>query len=385
MRDHSQHANASPHLHRLDRRRPRPPGRGPRGALRERGASAEIVDGLQVGGPVARAIVGGASSLETTAGNLAFEAGYLLGTKTAPMRRAGSVVIEKIMRKRFERYLREHPADVIVSTYPITTELLGRMRQSGALRTPTVSAITDLAALNYWAHPGIDLHLITHPESKAEVREIAGPATRIEAVHGLTDPRFRVAARARRRTRGARPTVARGRRRRVRRRLGRRRPARGDRRGAALRRRHGDRAGGHATSARTRRMTEAYAGDERVQVWGFTDKMVTLLAAADVLIHSTAGLTVLEALMCDCRVISYGWARGHVRVNNRAYEELGLVAVARNRPQLAKALVEAILSPRLGPQIPELPAAADLILGLARRRRRSGRRRLRRRAARCRR
>ena len=33
-----------------------------------------------------------------------------------------------------------------------------------------------------------------------------------------------------------------------------------------------------------------YGDDERVQAWGFSDRMVTLLAAADVVIHSTAGL-----------------------------------------------------------------------------------------------
>ena len=142
-------------------------------SLRERGATAEVVDGLQVGGPVARAVVGGASSLEHLPGNLAFEAGYVLGTRLAPMRRAGSRVIEQIMGRRFERFLADHPADVIVSTYPLTTELLGRMRKAGTLATPVVSAITDLAALHYWAHPGVDLHLITHPESAAEVREIA--------------------------------------------------------------------------------------------------------------------------------------------------------------------------------------------------------------------
>ena len=54
---------------------------------------------------------------------------------------------------------------------------------------------------------------------------------------------------------------------------------------------------GHNERVRAR-MQAAYADDGRVQVWGFTDRMVTLLAAADVLIHSTAGLTVLEALMC---------------------------------------------------------------------------------------
>ena len=336
------------------------------GSLRERGATADVVDGLDVGGPVARAIIGGASSLETTAGNLAFDAGYLLGTRFAPMRRAGSAFIERVMGRRFDAYLREHPADVIVSTYPITTELLGRMRMSGALGTPVVSAITDLAALNYWAHPGIDLHLITHPESKAEVLRIAGPRARVEAVHGLTDLRFtappeRLAARAELElpARGSLVVVSGG------------GWGVGDLPTAIDTALH---YGGHRVVVLTghneglrERLQSAYAGDDRVQVWGFTDRMVTLLAAADVLIHSTAGLTVLEALMCDCRVISFGWPRGHVRVNNRVYEELGLVAVARKRRELAQALVAALAAPRSGNQIPDLPAAADLVLGLAER------------------
>ena len=122
---------------------------------------------------------------------------------------------------------------------------------------------------------------------------------------------------------------------------------------------------GHNESVRAR-MEAAYGADERVQVWGFTDRMVLLLSAADVLIHATAGLTVLEALMCDCRVISYGWPRGHIRANDRAYKRLDMVAVATNRPQLAHALVHALAAPPLEPQLPaDLPAAADLVLELA--------------------
>jgi glycosyltransferase involved in cell wall biosynthesis len=93
--------------------------------------------------------------------------------------------------------------------------------------------------------------------------------------------------------------------------------------------------------------------------------MVTLLAAADVLVHSTAGLTVLEALMCGARVISYGWARGHIRINNRAYERLGMVAVARDRAALGAALRAALAAPPLGPQVPDLPLAAGRVLELA--------------------
>src|SRR3954454_3683398 len=59
-------------------------------ALREQGARVDVIDGLEVAGPLARAIVGGASNLDTRAGNLAFEAGYFVSTRYAPMRRACS-------------------------------------------------------------------------------------------------------------------------------------------------------------------------------------------------------------------------------------------------------------------------------------------------------
>src|SRR5207237_1219851 len=68
-------------------------------------------------------------------------------------------------------------ADYVVSTYPGTSEIFGRLRLAGRLKIPVASAITDLAALRYWSHPGVDLHLVTHPESVAEVRSIAGPRT----------------------------------------------------------------------------------------------------------------------------------------------------------------------------------------------------------------
>jgi len=41
--------------------------------------------------------------------------------------------------------------------------------------------------------------------------------------------------------------------------------------------------------------------EARVVVLGFSKRMPELLAAADVLVHSTAGLTVLEALMRGCQ------------------------------------------------------------------------------------
>ena len=51
------------------------------------------------------------------------------------------------------------------------------------------------------------------------------------------------------------------------------------------------------------------------------------LAAADALVHSTGGLTVLEAYMRGCPTISYGWGRGHIRVNNAAFRRFGIAEV----------------------------------------------------------
>jgi len=81
-------------------------------------------------------------------------------------------------------------ADVVVSTYPGSTEVLGRLRRRGRLAVPAVAAITDLAPLRFWAHPGIDLQLVTQVESIPEVRAIAAPGAEVVRVGGLNDPRF---------------------------------------------------------------------------------------------------------------------------------------------------------------------------------------------------
>jgi UDP-N-acetylglucosamine:LPS N-acetylglucosamine transferase len=106
-----------------------------------------------------------------------------------------------------------------------------------------------------------------------------------------------------------------------------------------------------------------FAGAPRVRVLGFIDRMPELLAAADVLIHSTAGLTVMEALVTGCSVISYGWGRGHIRANNRAFALHGLTQVARDRAELRTALRVALAAPAgRDHSFVSLPTAAQVVL-----------------------
>ena len=62
------------------------------------------------------------------------------------------------------------------------------------------------------------------------------------------------------------------------------------------------------------------------------------MAAADAMIHATAGLTVLEAHIRGCPVVSYGFSAGHLRANNAAFERFGLAEVARSEHELESML-----------------------------------------------
>jgi UDP-N-acetylglucosamine:LPS N-acetylglucosamine transferase len=117
-------------------------------------------------------------------------------------------------------------------------------------------------------------------------------------------------------------------------------------------------------------MEAAFGHEGRVHVSGFTDRMSELFAAADVLIHSTAGLTVLEAWIRGCRVVSYGWGIAHIRANNEAFARHRIARVARTRTGLGRELRAALAQPAVERHatFAALPSAASAVLGLARER-----------------
>jgi hypothetical protein len=82
------------------------------------------------------------------------------------------------------------------------------------------------------------------------------------------------------------------------------------------------------------KLRQSFAGEERVHIYSFTDKMPELLAAADVLVHSTGGVTCLEAKAAGVPVISYGLPVGHASLNTRAMAELKLLRLANDLKEL---------------------------------------------------
>jgi UDP-N-acetylglucosamine:LPS N-acetylglucosamine transferase len=336
-------------------------------AIVERRPDAHLatIDSLRAAGRVVYKLVRDGSERTLERFPRAFDAQYHFFTRVPPVRWLASRLTYRLAGERYARILDDFRPDVIVTTYPGANVVLGLMRRRGEIAVPLVSAITDLAALRFWAHPEFDLHLTIHAESEPEVRALAGPRTRIEHVSGLTDPQFL-------------QPVDRGEARRA---LGLPAAGRvalisgggwgiGDFEGATRVCLAADPAltavvlCGRNDGLRAR-MEAKFALEPRVRPIGFTTRMGDYLAAADVLVHSTAGLTVLEAQIRGARVISYGWGVGHIRDNNRAYRAFGLAEVASTPSELADALRSALASPREPDEsLAKLPAAADVVLAL---------------------
>jgi hypothetical protein len=106
-----------------------------------------------------------------------------------------------------------------------------------------------------------------------------------------------------------------------------------------------------------------YAAQPRRSIEGLIERMADWLAAADVLVHSTGGLTILEARMSACPAISFGWGRGHVRDPNEAFRRFGLARLADSDDELRDALRQALDEPRVRHfDFPALPSAASVVL-----------------------
>ena len=121
--------------------------------------------------------------------NWLFDFSYLLLARFPPTRAFARWLTHRLGTRGLTRLIAEWQPDVIVSTYPGVTEVLGHLRERGRIAVPVVSAITDLAGLYYWAHRGVDLHLITEPESVDELQAVA-PGARFVCVRGLTSAGF---------------------------------------------------------------------------------------------------------------------------------------------------------------------------------------------------
>ncbi len=126
---------------------------------------------------------------------LAFKMWFWLPFLLSPLAR----FVTFFTRKKILSWVREIHPDVVVSTYPVATQVLGELRRRAhrrwrpysGLRVPAVNFITDFGFHPFWAHRGIDLNVAVPPGTV----EAVGRRTRRMSVScgPLVSPQFSVA------------------------------------------------------------------------------------------------------------------------------------------------------------------------------------------------
>lgn len=322
--------------------------------LRTAGARADVVDVLEVAGPagdrlrrVYRRVLADAPWLYGGAMRAWARWPRLWETLTArnaaPFERAIADAIE-----------RTRP-DLIVSTYNLAGQSLGRLAARTDLSARTVTLVTDPGAHPYWVSRNVELHLASLPQTAARLRRFG--AQHVEVTRPLVRREF------------ASPPARAG----ARQRLG-----FTDDRPVALINGGSWAAGGltHTvevvrscpdvlpvvlcgSDVRMRRDLFRLPG---VRAIPWTDRMADYLAAADVLIDNAGGLTCWEALACRTRVVLFRPLPGHGRCNAAALDEAGLAPWARSPRELLTHLQRPPAAP------PKLVGrdVVDVLLGPAR-------------------
>jgi UDP-N-acetylglucosamine:LPS N-acetylglucosamine transferase len=296
-------------------------------------AQVTIIDGLAAMGRVLRPVVEDGYRVQLRLVPWTYTLVYWLLEHVLPIRWLARRLLYLFGSRPLARHIAEHDPDVIVSTYPAVTVVLARLRRRKVVDCPTVATITDLTGLFFWAQPGIDMHLVMYGESMPSVERIAGEGS-VRLVRPLISADFlgpRCPLQARRALglpeQGRMVVVSGG------------GWGVGDVEGAVRELSRLEEVSSIVCLAGRNeeledKLSVAFADEPRVHVYGFTDQMPQLLAAADVLVHSTGGVTCLEAKAAGTPVVSYGLPVGHARLNTRAMATLELLRLANNIDEL---------------------------------------------------
>jgi processive 1,2-diacylglycerol beta-glucosyltransferase len=329
--------------------------------LRADGHTAEVKDFLD-GGPLrmGTALRRG-YEFELKHVPAAYDATYRLWYRAAWLCPLVAWLVTFLTRRRVLRWIDDLGPRVVVSTYPLATLCLGRLRRTGRLAIPAVNFITDFGVHPLWVHPGIDLNLAVHdlPGDVARRRSgrptiACGPAVSHRFSPGALPDRASSRARF-----GFGPAdravlivagswgvgnldatwdaIARD---------GRFLPVVVCGRDERLRRHVSELAASRAPS-----------GAESV-VLGWTDEMPALMAACDALVENAGGLTSLEAMRAGLPVVSFDPIAGHGRENTAAMDAAGVSRLARDPAALARALAD--LTPEGPPRSAQVARAAAM-------------------------
>lgn len=237
--------------------------------------------------------------------------------------------------RRLRKAIRQSDADVVVSTYPLSSLVLGNMRKKGWLKVPALTFLTDFAVHPLWVHPDIDAHLATSQFAAETASErggrdarASGPlvSERFTDEHGHSRAAMRQKLGIRERERAVLVVAGSW--------------GVGDVVGTveAI-----DRAGDYrpvTVCGRDQHLKSTLEERGLGTVIGWTDEMPAFMAACDAMVENAGGLTANEAFAVGLPVITFKPIAGHGKDNAEGMAEIGVSRYARTEDELRDALAD---------------------------------------------
>ncbi|AHI01834.1 hypothetical protein GCM10010174_86910 [Kutzneria viridogrisea] len=224
--------------------------------------------------------------------------------------------------------------DLVVSTYPLASQSLARLKRTGRLAAPVVTYLCDMSVHRMWVAKDVDLHLALHEVSERQARRLG--ARRITVTGPAVAPNFR-------------PSLGEVERKVARKQLG--LPAEGR---LALVFGGSWGVGDIEQTARdiadtgvatpvvlcgtNKALRDKLAATGVGCALGWVEDMAVAMRACDVVVQNAGGLSSMEALATGLPVITYRCLVGHGRTNAAALEQAGLVPWVRRTEDLGRTL-----------------------------------------------
>ena len=238
----------------------------------------------------------------------------------------------RVAQRDVLRWVGDH--DVVVSTYMLSSQTLGQLKEAGRINATLVTFLTDPAVHRTWVHRAVDHH-VTVTEATARMGERVYQ-TPMQAVGGLVSPKF------------AEP-VDPARRQALRTELG----LSPD--GLVVLLATGSLGMGDVPNVvqsitssgvgevvvlcgRNDRLRKQLSAQPGVVALGWRDDVPELMAAADVLIHNAGGLSLTEALTAGLPAVTYRPIPGHGIANSQVLADAGLAPWPKDDAELVEAI-----------------------------------------------
>lgn len=246
-------------------------------------------------------------------------------------------ILAIFFERQLRRWAEEFQADLIVTTYPFASVVLGRARikRRNRLQIPVSTFLTDFAVHPLWVHRGVDSHICVHPRAAQAVYNLTGELA--SSPGPLVSSAFYQPSESKAATRSRLNVPF-------------------DKTAVLIV--AGSWGVGEledtfdalsdiddffpvAVCGRNTELASRLRARRRGLVLTWTEEMPAYMRACDVVVQNAGGLTCMEAFASELPVISYNPIPGHGRQNVFEMTAAGMTKWARNKENLERTIREA--------------------------------------------